>query len=146
MVFIKYIDASVTEEELAAELAPCGTDLEISLGRDPNTGRSKGFANVKCSKDTSDKLCALNGKEYRGKRLLVAPSDPLKAANRRTKADPLRRPKKRPPNPPKQGQRAKLGGTPATMLVPRAAVKGTATGTTSAPKSNDEFRKMFMKS
>ena len=142
VVFIKYIEATVTEEELAAELAPCGTDLDISLGRDPKTGRSKGFAHVKCGKDTSDKLCALNGKEYRGKRLLIAPSDPLKAANRRTKADPQKHPTKRPLNPPKQNQRVKLGGAPATMLVPRAAVKATA----GAPKSNDEFRKMFMKS
>lgn len=148
VVFIKYIEASVTEKELAAELAPCGTDLEISLARDPNNGRSKGFAYVKCSKDTSDKLCALNGKEYRGKRLLILPSDPLKAAHRGTKADPQRYPKKRHLNPPKQSQRAKLGGAPSTLLVPRAAVKATAgcTGTTSPPKSNDDFRKMFMKS
>lgn len=156
VVFIKYIEASAIEEELAAELAPCGSDMEISLGRDPKTGRSKGFAHVKCSKDTSDKLCAITGKEYRGKRLLIAPSDPLKAANRGSKADPHRRPKKRPLNPPKQSQRTKLGGAPATALVPRAAVKATAVkatagaggaaGTPCAPKSNDEFRKMFMKS
>jgi len=156
-VFIKYIDASVTENELATELAPCGSDMVISLARDPKSGRSKGFAYVTCSKETSDKLCGLNGKEFKGKRLLIAPSDPTKATKRGNreqarkgdrKGDDSRHSKRHALNQPKQSQRTKLGGTSATMLVPRSAVKATTNvaGSTAAPKSNDEFRKMFMKS
>ena len=154
-VFIKYLDASVTEAELAAEFALCGTDLDISLGRDPKTKCSKGFAFIKCSKETSDNLCALNGKEHKGKKLLITPADKnhkKKGAGAADKRKPGRRPKA---SLPKEHQRARMaiGGTSATALVPRGAVKrqegtekeaeGTEKGTV-APKSNDEFRKMFM--
>ena len=151
-VFIKYIEASVTEDELSAELASCGSDMEISLARDSKTGRSKGFAYVQCSKETSNKLCGLNGKEYRGKRLLIAPSDPVIATKKRRgkgggKGDGKRMSQKHVVNHPKPGQRTKLGGGHASMLVPRGAVTPTTNtgGATDAPKSNDDFRKMFVK-
>ena len=160
-VFVKYLDASVTEAELAAEFASCGTDLDISLGRDPKTKCSKGFAFIKCSKETSDNLCALNGKEHKGKKLLITPADKnhkKKRAGAADKRKPGRRPKA---SLPKEHQRARMaiGGTSATALVPRGAFKrqedtekgadgadgaeDTEKGTV-APKSNDEFRKMFM--
>ena len=166
-VFVKYIEASVTEEELKAEFASCGSDLDISLGRDPKTGRSKGFAYITCSKETSDKLCALDGKEHKGKRLLIAPSaPPEKKTKDKGKHRPDNRPRDRPkPNAPlpKEHQRTKIGGASSvSMLVPRGAAKkavigknetatpavahaGSNAGQPNQPKSNDEFRRMFMK-
>jgi hypothetical protein len=136
IIFVKHIVPSATEEDLFAEFSHCGADIDITIGKDPKTARSKGYAYIRCgSQDTFDKLCALNGKEYQGKALFIAPSAPPKG-HQKQKSKQNAVPTLEAAEPRERTQKQRLA--PVTMLVPRAAAVATA------PKSNEEFRKMFL--
>ena len=136
IIFVKHIVPSATEEDLFAEFSHCGSDIDITIGKDPKTDRSKGYAYIRCgSQDTFDKLCALNGKEYQGKALFIAPSAPPKG-NQKQKSKQNAASTLEASEPRERTQKQRLA--PVTMLVPRAAAVATA------PKSNEEFRKMFL--
>ena len=137
IIFVKHIVPSATEEDLFAEFSESGSDIDITIGKDPKTDRSKGYAYIRCgSQDTFDKLCALNGKEYQGKALFIAPSAPPKGHQKHKSKQNVPVPNSEPPEPRERTQKQRLA--PVTMLVPRAAAVATA------PKSNEEFRKMFL--
>eukprot|EP00890_Picochlorum_soloecismus_P000020 jgi/Picsp_1/1018/NSC_04502-R1_squamous cell carcinoma antigen recognized by t-cells 3-like len=81
IVFVKHLAPNITEQDLLNEFMErdCGNELDVTIGRDPKTNRSKGYAYVRCNKiETRDKLCALNGKTLQGKQLFIAPSNPPK--------------------------------------------------------------------
>jgi len=132
IVFMKHIVPSVTEKDIKDEFASCGDDMDVTIGRDPKTDRAKGYAYIRCgSKQTFDNLCALDGREFHGRSLFIAPSAPPKGKNHgygehREALETKERSHK---------QRL----APATEMIPRATVVG-------APKSNDDFRKMFLSS
>lgn len=128
IVFMKHIVPSVTEMDIKENFASCGDDMDVTIGRDPKTDRSKGYAYIRCgSKQTFDNLCALDGIEFNGKDLYIAPSAPPKGKKRM---------KSEHPEPRERSQKHRLA---AADMVPRAAIVG-------APKSNDDFRKMFLSS
>lgn len=136
IVFVKHIVPSVTEKDLLEEFSSCGEDIDVTIGRDPKTDRSKGYAYIRCeSKQTFDTICALDGKEFHGKSLFIAPSAPPKGSNTRqlTKGNES----KRYAEPRERSQKQRL--PPQTTLVPRSAIVG-------APKSNEDFRNMFLSS
>lgn len=126
IVFMKHIVPSVTEMDIKENFSSCGDDMDVTIGRDPKTDRSKGYAYIRCgSKQTFDNLCALDGTEFHGRSLYIAPSAPPKGKKRM---------KSEYPEPRERSQKLRLA---AADMVPRAAVVG-------APKSNDDFRKMFL--
>lgn len=132
IVFMKHIVPSVTENDLLHEFASCGDDMDITIGRDPKTDRSKGYAYIRCdSKATFDNLCALDGKEFQGRCLFIAPS----ASRKGKKQIQEEKNEQSHINHKETSQKQRLA--PSTKMIPRAAVVG-------APKSNDDFRKMFL--
>ncbi|KAI8109130.1 hypothetical protein M9435_005544 [Picochlorum sp. BPE23] len=136
IVFVKHIVPTATEEDLMSLFSDCGSQIDITIGRDPKTNRSKGYAYIRCGdQEVFDNVCAKNGLEFEGNALFIAPSAPPKGRNKDKGRD-------------KQGnhgdastkkersQKPRL--EPAAPMIPRAAAIG-------APKSNDDFRKMFLK-
>jgi hypothetical protein len=130
IVFMKHITPSVTENDIKDEFTSCGDDMDVNIGRDPKTGRSKGYAYIRCeTKQTFDNLCALDGREFHGRNLFIAPSAPPKGKRyMQVKHGEYSEPKER-------AQKQRLA--PAIDMIPRAAVA-------SAPKSNNDFRNMFL--
>ena len=146
VVFVKHIVISATEESLLhffTEKCGIGSDIDITIGRDPKTNRSKGYAYLRCdSVETRDALIALNGVEYEGKNLFIAISSPPKNKKEGFKRSGKQIEKIQDGKTTEgRTQRARLQTTtdPAT-LVPRSA----ALAKDSVPKTNDDFRSMFL--
>lgn len=136
IVFVKHIVPTATEEDLMSLFSDCGSQMDITIGRDPKTNRSKGYAYIRCGdQEVFDNICGKNGLEFEGNALFIAPSAPPKGRNkdkgREKQSNHGDASTKK-----ERSQKPRLES--AAPMIPRAAAIG-------APKSNDDFRKMFLK-
>ncbi len=72
-LFVKNIDQDINEAQLEGIFAKFGEVVSTKIGYDKITWESKGFAFIEMAKkaDALKAIEALNGKELRGKALLV---------------------------------------------------------------------------
>lgn len=136
IVFVKHIVPTATEEDLMNLFSDCGSQLDITIGRDPKTNRSKGYAYIRCGdKEVFDNICAKDSLEFEGNALFIAPSAPPKGRNK-DKARDEKSNRGDAGTKTERSQKPRLESS--APMIPRAAAIG-------APKSNDDFRQMFMK-
>jgi len=149
VVFVKHLAPNTTEQDLLNEFTDCGDELDVTIGRDPKTNRSKGYAYVRCGNmETRDKLCALNGKSFHGKELYIAPSNPPKGKKKDGAVKDKGGASKPPSKPDMKQARSETYQKPridtSALLIPRSAAL-TGKKSSSAPaKTNEEFRAMFL--
>jgi RNA recognition motif-containing protein len=79
-LFIRNIEGSINEVQLESLFAQFGTVLNTKIVYDKITWESKGygFLEMKNKGDAEKAIAALNGKEVRGKELMVVEADEKK--------------------------------------------------------------------
>ena len=164
--FVKYLPEDANEDTLRELFSPCGTIQLIKLGTNKATGRSKGFAYVEFdSAEGVEKACEMNGRTVGDKTIFVAPSNPpppppsVDGGGGRGGGGRGGRGRGRGGRSVATAPRGHIdlgdsssggangGGKPKLGLgfVPRAtALKKNVDGGGGAPKSNTDFRKMFL--
>ncbi|KAL4858071.1 Squamous cell carcinoma antigen recognized by T-cells 3 [Chlorella vulgaris] len=94
--FVKYLAEGVEEEAVRELFGGCGPLLGVVMGRDKETDRLKGFAYVHfATHEGLEAAIRLNGSEFHGKHILVAPSQPPSAHGQQAhkqQATPMQQP------------------------------------------------------
>jgi cold-inducible RNA-binding protein len=77
-LFVGNMSFQTTESDLRALFEPFGQVTRVHLGKDRETGRSRGFAFVEMANDeeAAKAMTALNGKEFGGRALKVNEAAP----------------------------------------------------------------------
>jgi RNA recognition motif-containing protein len=77
-LFVGNMSFQTTESDLRALFEPFGQVTRVHLGKDRETGRSRGFAFVEMTNDeeAAKAMTALNGKEFGGRALKVNEAAP----------------------------------------------------------------------
>ena len=77
-LFVGNMSFQTTESDLRALFEPFGQVTRVHLGKDRETGRSRGFAFVEMANDdeATKAMAALNGKEFGGRALKVNEAAP----------------------------------------------------------------------
>ena len=151
IVFVKHLAPNITEQDLLNEFIEmdCGSDLDVTIGRDPKTNRSKGYAYVRCGNiETRDKLCALNGKTFHGKQLFIAPSNPPKGRKKDVAVNEKGGDSKSASKPNMKEKRSETYQKPridtSALLIPRSAALTEKKSSSKPARTNEDFRAMFL--
>ncbi len=77
-LYVGNLDFNVTENDLRSAFGVCGTVMEVTLVKDRDTGRPRGFGFVTMSspEEAQQAIAALNGKDLGGRALSVSPARP----------------------------------------------------------------------
>jgi cold-inducible RNA-binding protein len=77
-LFVGNMSFQTTEADLRTLFEPFGTISRVHIGKDRETGRSRGFAFVEMANDdeAAKAMAALNGKEFGGRALKVNEAAP----------------------------------------------------------------------
>jgi cold-inducible RNA-binding protein len=77
-LFVGNLNFQTTENDLRVLFEPFGQVTRVHLGKDRETGRSRGFAFVEMANDdeAAKAMTALNGKEFGGRALKVNEATP----------------------------------------------------------------------
>jgi RNA recognition motif-containing protein len=93
-IFVGNLDSALTEDQVRALFEPHGAVETVTIVKDRDTGRSRGFAFVEMTSDTEAETAriALNGKLVRERQLSVNEARPkLDRVERRRSERPVER-------------------------------------------------------
>ncbi len=91
-IYVGNLSFSLNEEELKKEFEVFGEVSSVSIIRDRDTNRSKGFGFVEMADEEAQKaINELNGKEVAGRKIVVNQAKPREEGFRRPRGNSLRR-------------------------------------------------------
>ncbi|HAF06983.1 MAG: RNA-binding protein [bacterium] len=91
-IYVGNLSFSLTDEELKKEFEVFGEVNSVTIIKDRETNRSKGFGFVEMSDENAQKaINELNGKEVAGRKLVVNQAKPREEGFRRPRGNSFRR-------------------------------------------------------